>query len=73
MAWEEGEPGDDRSPAVRCYSNAARFRAYGCLEVRKLLRIDTAAIKRETHLDGKWLLRCSDRSLSSRSNAAGGT
>jgi len=36
-----------------------------------LLRIDTAAIKRETHLDGKWLLRCSDPSLSAEDIAAG--
>jgi len=28
-----------------------------------LLRIDHAAIKRETHLDGKWLLRTSDATL----------
>src|SRR6187551_588648 len=28
-----------------------------------LLRIDQAAIKRETHLDGKWLLRTSDLTL----------
>ena len=36
-----------------------------------LLRIDTAAIKRETHLDGKWLLRTSDPSLSAQDIAAG--
>jgi len=36
-----------------------------------LLRIDTAVIKRETHLDGKWLLRCSDPSLSAEDIAAG--
>lgn len=36
-----------------------------------LLRIDTAAIKRETHLDGKWLLRSSDPSLSAEDIAAG--
>jgi len=28
-----------------------------------LLRIDAAAIKRESHLDGKWLLRTSDTTL----------
>jgi hypothetical protein len=28
-----------------------------------LLRVDQAAIKRETHLDGKWLLRTSDTTL----------
>jgi len=28
-----------------------------------LLRVDAAAIKRESHLDGKWLLRTSDRTL----------
>ncbi len=36
-----------------------------------LLRIDTAAVKRETHLDGKWLLRNSDPSLSAEDIAAG--
>jgi transposase len=29
-----------------------------------LLRVDAAAIKRESHLDGKWLLRTSDSTLS---------
>ena len=36
-----------------------------------LLRIDAAAVRRETHLDGKWLLRCSDPSLSPEDIAAG--
>jgi len=36
-----------------------------------LLRIDTAAVRRETHLDGKWLLRCSDPSLTAEDIAAG--
>jgi hypothetical protein len=36
-----------------------------------LLRIDTAAARRETHLDGKWLLRSSDPSLSAEDIAAG--
>jgi hypothetical protein len=36
-----------------------------------LLRIDTAAVNRETHLDGKWLLRSSDPSLSAEDIAAG--
>jgi len=36
-----------------------------------LLRVDTTVIKRETHLDGKWLLRCSDPSLSAEDIAAG--
>jgi len=36
-----------------------------------LLRIDAAAVHRETHLDGKWLLRCSDPSLSPEDIAAG--
>ena len=35
------------------------------------LRVDRAAIRRETHLDGKWLLRCSDPSLSAQDIAAG--
>jgi hypothetical protein len=36
-----------------------------------LLRIDAAAVRRETHLDGKWLLHCSDPSLSPEDIAAG--
>ena len=35
-----------------------------------LLRIDAAAIKRETHLDGKWLLRTSDSTLTAEDLAA---
>ena len=35
-----------------------------------LLRIDSAAIKRESHLDGKWLLRTSDATLSPEDLAA---
>jgi hypothetical protein len=35
-----------------------------------LLRIDHAAIKRETHLDGKWLLRTSDTTLTGDDLAA---
>ncbi len=36
-----------------------------------LLRTDVAAVKRESHLDGKWLLRSSDPSLSAQDIAAG--
>ncbi len=35
-----------------------------------LLRIDAAAVKREQHLDGKWLLRTSDTTLSADDLAA---
>lgn len=35
-----------------------------------LLRVDAAAIKRETHLDGKWLLRTSDPTLTAEDLAA---
>ena len=35
-----------------------------------LLRIDHSAIKRESHLDGKWLLRASDTTLSAEDLAA---
>jgi len=34
------------------------------------LHIDRSAIRRETRLDGKWLLRCSDPSLSAEDVAA---
>ena len=36
-----------------------------------LLRVDADAVRRETRLDGKWLLRCSDPSLSPEDIAAG--
>jgi transposase len=36
-----------------------------------LLRVDADAVRREAHLDGKWLLRCSDPSLSPEDIAAG--
>jgi hypothetical protein len=36
-----------------------------------LLRLDQAAIKAEEHLDGKWLLRCSDPKLSAQDVALG--
>lgn len=36
-----------------------------------LLRVDAAAVRREAHLDGKWLLRCSDPKLSAADIAAG--
>lgn len=35
-----------------------------------LLRVDHAAIKTESHLDGKWLLRTSDVTLTSEDLAA---
>jgi hypothetical protein len=35
-----------------------------------LLRVDAAAIKRETHLDGKWLLQTSDTTLTAEDLAA---
>jgi len=37
---------------------------------RGLLRIDAATIKRESHLDGKWLLRTSDATLTPEDLAA---
>jgi hypothetical protein len=36
-----------------------------------LLRVDADAIRREAHLDGKWLLRCSDPALSAQDIAFG--
>jgi hypothetical protein len=36
-----------------------------------LLRVDAAAVKAEAHLDGKWLLRCSDPQLSAEDIALG--
>ena len=36
-----------------------------------LLRVDAEAVRREAHLNGKWLLRCSDPKLSAEDIAAG--
>lgn len=36
-----------------------------------LLRVDAEAVRREAHLDGKWLLRCSDPKLSAEDIALG--
>jgi hypothetical protein len=36
-----------------------------------LLRVDAEAVRREAHLDGKWLLRCSDPKLSAEDIAIG--
>jgi hypothetical protein len=52
-------------------STMAGLNRYLRVTAAGLLRIDSAAIKRETHLDGKWLLRSSDPSLSAEDIATG--
>ena len=52
-------------------STMAGLNRYLRVTAAGLLRIDTAAVRRETHLDGKWLLRCSDPSLTAEDIAAG--
>jgi hypothetical protein len=52
-------------------STMAGLNRYLRVTASGLLRLDTAAVKRETHLDGKWLLRSSDPSLSAEDIAAG--
>ena len=51
VAGDLAQPGVDRLDQVRAVNDPAQ------------LRIDHAAIRREQHLDGKWLLRTSDPTL----------
>ena len=53
-----GPPERNRADQVRTYSSSG------------LLRVDAAAAKREAHLDGKWLLRTSDVTLTPEDLAA---
>jgi hypothetical protein len=46
------------------------LRRYLRRTVSGLLRVDAAAVKRESHLDGKWLLRTSDATLTPEDLAA---
>jgi hypothetical protein len=53
-----------RSEFVGSLKTKPGLRRYLRRTARGLLRIDAAAAKREAHLDGKWLLRTSDPTLS---------
>jgi len=65
-AWPEGR----RSELVGSLKTKPGLRRYLRRTTSGLLRIDAAAVKREQHLDGKWLLRTSDTTLSAEDLAA---
>jgi Transposase DDE domain len=59
-----------RSELVGSLKNKPGLRRYLRRTKAGLLRVDHAAAKRESHLDGKWLLRTSDATLTSEDLAA---
>ena len=59
-----------RSEFVGSLKNKPGLRRYLRRTATGLLRIDVAAAKREQHLDGKWLLRTSDATLTPEDLAA---
>ena len=59
-----------RSEFVGSLKNKPGLRRYLRRTSNGLLRIDAAAAKREAHLDGKWLLRTSDATLTPEDLAA---
>ena len=59
-----------RSEFVGSLRNKPGLRRYLRRTAKGLLRIDAAAAKREAHLDGKWLLRTSDATLTPEDLAA---
>lgn len=63
MAGSDGWTGRRRDEFVGSLKTKPGLRRYLRRTNTGLLRIDAAAIKRESHLDGKWLLRTSDSTL----------
>ena len=59
----DGWTGRRRDELVGSLKTKPGLRRYLRRTPSGLLRVDQAAIKRETHLDGKWLLRTSDLTL----------
>jgi hypothetical protein len=59
-----------RSEFVGSLKNKPGLRRYLRRTAKGLLRIDAAAVKRESHLDGKWLLRTSDATMTPEDLAA---
>ena len=70
MAGSDGWTGRRRDEFVGSLRSKPGLRRYLRRTPSGLLRIDAAAIKRETHLDGKWLLRTPDATLSPEDLAA---
>ena len=65
-AWTDSR----RSELVGSLKTKPGLRRYLRRTPAGLLRVDAAAVKREQHLDGKWLLRTSDTTLSAEDLAA---
>ena len=65
-AWTDSR----RSELVGSLKTKPGLRRYLRRTPAGLLRVDAAAVKREAHLDGKWLLRTSDTTLSADDLAA---
>jgi hypothetical protein len=63
ITGSDGWTGRRRDELVGSLKTKPGLRRYLRRTNRGLLRVDAAAIKRESHLDGKWLLRTSDVTL----------
>jgi len=70
IAGSDAWPDSRRSELVGSLKTKPGLRRYLRRTPTGLLRVDAAAIKRESHLDGKWLLRTSDTTLSAEDLAA---
>ena len=70
MAGSDGWTARRRDEFVGSLKTKPGLRRYLRRTNGGLLRLDAAAIKRESHLDGKWLLRTSDATLSPEDLAA---
>ena len=70
MTGSDGWTGRRRDEFVGSLKTKPGLRRYLRRTSGGLLRIDAAAIKRESHLDGKWLLRTSDSTLTPEDLAA---
>jgi len=70
MAGSDGWTGRRRDEFVGSLKSKPGLRRYLRRTGSGLLRIDAAVIKHEAHLDGKWLLRTSDATLSPEDLAA---
>ena len=70
IASSDSWPERRRDELVGSLKTKPGLRRYLRRSTSGLLRIDAAAIKRETHLDGKWLLRTSDTTLTADDLAA---
>ncbi|MGV1050472.1 MAG: IS1634 family transposase, partial [Solirubrobacterales bacterium] len=65
IAGSDAWPASKRDELVGTLKGKPGLRRYLRRTTSGLLRVDQGAVKREAHLDGKWLLRTSDATLSS--------